>query len=122
MKTFLISSLTVNIALLIIIFLGLRKIKLNKQSQFDNLPLSKGEDLFNNITKSKELFRLLKKEIHPDRFINNEELSKFAETKMMELGEIEHSYLSMISLINEMKINNFPFSEKFTNLYNHELN
>jgi hypothetical protein len=93
--------------------------KLLRSSQpINEGPLSTGADLFNDLTKSNELYRKLKREMHPDKFIGNEELRQYAENQMMELGKAQNSYTSMMILIEEMKKNNFPFSEEFQKNHN----
>jgi len=93
--------------------------KLLRSSQpINEGPLSTGTDLFNDLTKSNELYRKLKREMHPDKFIGNEELRQYAENQMMELGKVQNSYTSMMILIEEMKKNNFPFSEEFQKNHN----
>ncbi len=117
MKIVIISSIVANILLGFFLYKTLKKLKAIKELQAKNDgPLSTGSDLFNDLTKSKDLFRKLKREIHPDRYIGNEELHQYAQECMMELGKIEHSYTSMIILIEEMKKNNFPFSEEIQNM------
>jgi hypothetical protein len=119
MKIILISSIVANILLGFFLYKTLKKLKIVKGAHQENDgPLSTGSDLFNDLTKSKDLFRKLKREIHPDRFIGNDELHQYAQECMMELGKIEHSYTSMIILIEEMKKNNFPFSEEINNISN----
>ena len=119
MKIYLIASVILN---LVLGFLFIKKIKKRKNAELEQIrqegPLGSGADLFKDITKSKELFKILKREIHPEQFIDNPELYAYAEEKMMQLGEISNSYTSMIQLIKEMKSNNFPFSNKLYNLEN----
>lgn len=110
------SSLFLNLLLIYVTYRLMIKLNRAKKPLTDNGPINSGSDLFDDITKSKELFKLLKKEIHPDRFIGNEELRAYAEECMMELGKIQHSYSSMIKLIKEMTLHNFPFSSKVSTL------
>lgn len=119
MKILLISSALANILLGFFLYKTLKKLKSINGTQLKNDgPLSTGADLFNDITKSKELFRKLKKEIHPDRFIGNDPLRQTAQAYMMELGKIEHSYTSMLALVEQMKKEGFPFSEDVHNMTN----
>ncbi len=119
MKYLFITSIAANIILL---FLFLRLLKMNKllrsSQPLNEGPLSTGTDLFNDLTKSNELYRKLKREMHPDKFIGNEELRQYAENQMMELGKVEHSYTSMMILVEEMKKKGFPFSEEFQKNHN----
>lgn len=84
---------------------------IKKTKEKEDGPLSSGADLFNDMTKSKVLYKLLKKEVHPERFIGNEELYKYAEEKMMQIGESSNSYTSMLKIVEEMKSKGFPFSK-----------
>ncbi len=119
MNYIVIISLVANVILAFQLFRIKRKVKLlNGTQPIIDGPLASGKDLFNDITKSKELFRILKKEIHPDKFIDNEELRLYAEKQMMELGKIQHSYTSMLDFIEEMKKEKFPFSEHIRNMSN----
>lgn len=117
MKTYLIVSVIFNF---VFGFLLIKKFKNHKNAGLNQIrqdgPLGTGADLFKDITKSKELFKILKREIHPEQFIDNPEMYAYAEEKMMQLGEISNSYTSMLQLINEMKRNNFPFSTKLDHL------
>ena len=113
----LILSVILNFTLILLIFryrFQKKKKILNKLKK--EKPLGSGSDLFNDITKSKELFSLLKKEIHPDRFIGDVSLMTYSEQKMMRLGEISNSYTQMRELIQEMQNDNFPFSDKINSL------
>jgi hypothetical protein len=103
-------------------FLLIKNFKKRKNAGLNQIrqdgPLGTGADLFKDITKSKELFKILKREIHPEQFIENPEMYAYAEEKMMQLGEISNSYTSMLQLINEMKRDNFPFSTKLDHIEN----
>ena len=117
MKIILISSIVANILLGFFLYKTLKKLKIVKGTHQENDgPLSTGSDLFNDLTKSKDLFRKLKREIHPDRFIGNDELHQYAQECMMELGKVEHSYTSMMILVENMKKKGFPFSEEINNI------
>ena len=119
MKIIIISSIVANLILGFFLYKTLKKLKAIKGAHQENDgPLSSGSDLFNDLTKSKDLFRKLKKEIHPDRFIGNDELHQYAQECMMELGKVEHSYTSMMILVEEMKKKGFPFSEEFQKNHN----
>lgn len=72
-----------------------------------------GADLFADITKSKELFRQLKKEIHPDRFIDRPNLQKYVEEKMKEAGNAQNSYSGLLNIIEKMQLDGFEFSSNF---------
>ena len=119
MKTYLIASLILNV---VFGFLLIKNLKKRRNAGLEQIrqegPLGTGADLFKDITKSKDLFKILKREIHPEQFIDNPELYAYAEGKIMKLGEISNSYTSMLQLINEMKSDNFPFSTKLDYLEN----
>jgi hypothetical protein len=113
----LILSVILNVTL---IFLLIRNSFQRKRKKLNQIKkegtIGSGSDLFNDIIKSKELFNLLKREIHPERFIGNESLMKYAEQKMMRLGEISNSYTQMRILIQEMQNDNFPFTKKINSI------
>lgn len=119
MSKILIFSLIINLVLGLLLFFTYKRLRVIKKTQIkEDGPLSSGADLFNDMTKSKDLFRKLKREIHPDRFIGNDELHQYAQECMMELGKVEHSYTSMMILVEDMKKKDFPFSEEIQNMSN----
>jgi hypothetical protein len=119
MKAYLIASLILNLLFGFLLIKNWKKRRTTQTQQISqNGPMGSGADLFKDITKSKELFKLLKREIHPEQFIDNPDLYKYAQEKMMQLGEISNSFTAMLKLVNEMKINNFPFSNKLEYLDN----
>lgn len=112
MKIVLLVSLVLNFLLVLLALRLLKKLRLfKKQDKYYSNPKGRGSDLYNDLTKSKDLYKLLKKELHPERFISDADLYSYAETKMMQLGEISNSYTSMLLLIEELKQNDFPLSD-----------
>lgn len=112
MSKILIMSLIINMVLGLLLFFTYKRLRVIKKTQIkEDGPLSSGADLFNDMTKSKALYKLLKKEVHPERFIGNEELYNYAEEMMMQLGEASNSYTAMIKIVEEMKSKGFPFSK-----------
>lgn len=118
MKTALIISVLIN---LIFLVFWLRKWiigRFQKKDEFlsmsDNINQS-GADLFADITKSKQFFREIKREIHPDKFIGKPELQIYAQQKMKEASENQHSFSHLTSIIKEMQAEGFEFSERFMN-------
>jgi hypothetical protein len=112
MNKILIFSLSFNLVLSALLYFSLKRLRKIKKNQIkEDGPLSSGADLFNDMTKSKTLYKLLKKEVHPERFIGNDALYKYAEEKMMQIGECSNSYTAMIEIVEEMKSKDFPFSK-----------
>jgi hypothetical protein len=118
MKIALIISSTLNIVFIALIIRYKLNYRLKRKNEF-NIHLEKkvqsGADLFADITKSEHFFREIKREIHPDKFIDNPELQAYAQQKMKEAGENQHSFSHLTSIIKEMQAEGFEFSERFMN-------
>ena len=61
------------------------------------------KDLLNNIHKSKPLYDKLKKGIHPDRFIGNDEKRILVEELSQRLREKQHNYNELLEIELEFK-------------------
>jgi hypothetical protein len=94
-----------------------KKITLLKNDFTNQNPKIGGADLFENITKSKLLYKDLLKEIHPDRFIGNEELLKKAEFFSLELGKNQNSYRNLLRIALEAQKSGMILSSNFTKKY-----
>jgi hypothetical protein len=108
-------SLTVIIMTLIIFSLR-RKINMLRNQfsgQFGNVS---GQDLFENITKSKALYKDLLIEFHPDKFTTDEFLTSQAQHLTASIAENKSSYRELISIAKNAK-QNFHFSDKFKSKY-----
>jgi hypothetical protein len=102
--------------LLFIIFRINSKLVFLKNHFSNDLYTIKGSDLFNNITKSKNLYRDLLIELHPDKFHNDPTKLEKSENLALMLGKNKNSFRELISLAKIAKID-FDFSSKFKNQY-----
>ena len=89
-----------------------RKLKFLKNQFSDEITGVNGKDLFDNITKSKVLYKELVIEFHPDKFVTNEFRKKKAEIICSKIAENKSSYRDLISIVQSVK-NDFDFSKKF---------
>jgi predicted Holliday junction resolvase-like endonuclease len=107
---------------LVIIFMAIIIFKLNRKLRFLKVQFSgktnglSGKDLFENITKSKTLYKDLLIEFHPDKFILDENRKKRAEELSSQIAESKASYRDLILIAQRVK-NEFQFSSKFINNY-----
>ena len=108
-----IGILSAVIILQIIIIVRMRRKVYFLQTQ---MPINKndlsGKDLFENISKSKSLYRDLLIELHPDKFISNENLREKAELICSELAENKSSYRDLVAITKKVSAE-FEFGEKF---------
>jgi len=104
------------ITLIFVILRQNKKIIFLKNQYTDGQDAISGKDLFENITKSKLLYKDLLIEFHPDRFENNPTLKSFAEEVTFKLAENKSSYRNLISIASSVK-KDFQFTEKFINRY-----
>ena len=97
-------------------------IHLSRKLRFLNVQLSSkpdglgGKDLFENITKSKALYKDLLIEFHPDKFTLDENRKKRAEELSAQIAEYKSSYRDLVLIAKSVK-NEFEFSNKFLNKY-----
>lgn len=89
--------LVIVIMTLIIFNLNRKLMFLKKQLSGENNGVS-GKDLFENITKSKELYRNLLIEFHPDKHNTNVSLRSKAEEISLKIAEHKNSYRELISI------------------------
>jgi|GEM_PF-6760823 len=75
-----------------------------------------GKDLFENITKSKSLYKDLLIEFHPDKFVGNDEMTKRAVELSARIGQHKSSYRELTMIVKEVN-EDFVFSSKFKNKY-----
>ena len=75
-----------------------------------------GKDLFENITKSKNLYKDLLVEFHPDKHVDNEIMAKLAVELSSRIGQHKSSYRELILIAKEVR-KEFIFSPKFKNKY-----
>lgn len=75
-----------------------------------------GKDLFENITKSKSLYKDLLVEFHPDKHVDNEETAKLAVELSARIGQHKSSYRELMIVAKEVR-DEFIFSSKFKNKY-----
>jgi hypothetical protein len=109
----LISSLCLFIIFMLIIILNLKRKLLILKRQFSNEKNGvSGKDLFENITKSKILYKDLLIEFHPDKFILDENKKIQAELLCSKIAENKSSYRELFSIAKSVK-NDFEFSQKF---------
>jgi hypothetical protein len=104
------------VVILIMIFVIIRlskKLKFLKNQYTDVHDTISGKDLFENITKSKLLYKELLIELHPDRFIANKDLQKKAELLVLELGEYKSSYRNLFRIAEKAKEQGFILSPRF---------
>ena len=106
----------------IIVVMAMIIINLNRKLRFLKVQFTSetnglsGKDLFENITKSKSLYKDLLIEFHPDKFILDENRKKRAEELSSEIAESKSSYRDLILIVQSVK-NEFEFSNKFLNNY-----
>jgi ATP-dependent Zn protease len=95
------------LAALIILFLLLIKVKNNKGSDFSDIKRSDRQklkkqnidmsDVMNDINKSKELYKILSKKYHPDRFINDPR-QELAQHIFKQISENQKNYKKLKEL------------------------
>jgi len=93
-----------------------RKLRLLKGQLLGKTNELNGKDLFENITKSKNLYTDLLVEFHPDKFNLDENSKKRAEVLSSQIAECKSSYRDLILIAQNLK-NEFEFSNKFINKY-----
>ena len=89
-----------------------RKVHFLKAQMPNNKSKLSGKDLFENISKSKSLYRDLLIELHPDKFISDDNLREKAELICSELAEHKSSYRALVSITKKVSTE-FEFGEKF---------
>ena len=104
------------IVLLVIIFNLNKKILFFKRQNSLELKGIGGKDLFENITKSKNLYKDLLIEVHPDRFVGEDNLMKKAEIISSKIAEYKSSYRDLIDIARNA-VNDFEFSKMFKAKY-----
>ena len=60
-----------------------------------------GSDLFDNVSKSKQLYRDLVIELHPDRYAQDPELNRLAEEFCAKLATKKFSYKALCQIAND---------------------
>lgn len=91
------------------------KNSVSKLSEFESKHLKKAknnsidmDNLINSIHKSRDLYKLLSKKCHPDRFVNDPK-QKIAEEIFQEISKNERNFQKLNSLksraVNELNIN-----------------
>lgn len=105
------------IAIMTLIIFNLnQKLKfLKKQLSGENNGVS-GKDLFENITKSKELYRDLLIEFHPDKYHTNDILRSKAEEISFKIAKHKSSFRELIS-ITKMASIDFEISKSLVIKY-----
>jgi len=113
----LVTTLCITIIVMAIIIIKLKRKLRFMKIQFSNETNGlSGKDLFENITKSKALYKDLLIEFHPDKFILDEGRKKRAEVLSSKIAESKSSYRDLIIIAQSVK-NEFEFSNKFINNY-----
>ncbi len=110
------AQLAIILLLIIIIIKQNRKILFFKKQFMNSDSSVSGSDLFDNINKSKDLYKDLLIELHPDKFVNQPELQEKATQITFELGKQKSTYRNLLNLAKEAS-KDFQFSEKFTSKY-----
>jgi len=100
------------IVLLLAMFNQNRKIKFFKEQYSSELKGVGGSDLFENITKSKVLYKDLLIELHPDRYVGDKDLLKKSNETTAKISKFKSSYRDLIE-IAKSSIADFEFTDKF---------
>lgn len=116
MKLFIVILCAIIVVMSIIIYNLKRKIRFLKVHFSNETNGLSGKDLFENITKSKALYKDLLIEFHPDKFILDEKRKKRAEELSSIIAESKSSYRDLIIIVQSVK-KEFEFSNKFLNNY-----
>ena len=111
-KLFLISLIVIVIFQFILIVRIKRKLLFLKTQIPNTKDDISGKDLFENIAKSKFLYKDLMKELHPDKYIANPKLKEQAEIICFKLSESKSSYRELVKLARNASTT-FELSEKF---------
>jgi hypothetical protein len=115
-------NILVTMLCLIIVCMAMIIIRLNRKLRFLKDQFSgktnglSGKDLFENITKSKALYKDLLIEFHPDKFTLDDNRKKRAEELSSQIAESKSSYRDLILIAQSVK-NEIEFSNKFINNY-----
>lgn len=115
-KLFLISLILIIIFQFIFIVRIKRKLLFLKTQIPNTKDNISGKDLFENITKSKFLYKHLMKELHPDKYITNLELKKQAEVICFKLSKNKSSYRELVKIARSASTT-FELSDKFKKLH-----
>lgn len=113
MKIVMLLQLVIILIMIVVIIRMSKKLKFLKIQYSDGQEEISGKDLFENITKSKLLYKDLLIEFHPDRFIENKDLQKKAELLVLELGQNKSSHRNLIRIAEKAKEQGFILSPRF---------
>lgn len=116
MKLLIVFLLCIIALLVIIIFNLYKKLNFFKLMIRNNSNSFLGSDLFDNITRSKNLYRDLLAEIHPDKYVNDNKCKDFASQLSFKIGDSKNSYKDLVSL-GKIANSQLTLSAKFLKKY-----
>ena len=114
MKILIVILCLIIVVMAIVIYNLKRKIRFLKVHFSSESNGINGKDLFENITKSKILYKDLLIEFHPDKFNLDTSKKKRAEELSSQIAKYKSSYRDLILLAKSVK-QEFEFSQKFIN-------